>query len=86
VPGGDLAYIKWLVRGVFVPGPDGKPTLLDNGVWEVVIGTGKLKGLKGAGNLHIKAVSATDRKFMLAGELAASGSEAQKNSSDRICT
>ncbi len=68
-PDGDVAYLKWLVRAVFVPGADGKPALLDNGVWEVVGGTGKLKGLKGAGTLHIKAVSPTDRKFILEGEL-----------------
>lgn len=69
LPDGDVAYLKWLVRAVFIPGTDGKPTLLDNGVWEVVSGTGKLKGLKGAGILHIKAVSPTDRKFILEGEL-----------------
>ncbi len=72
LPDGDIAYIKWLVRGVFVPGPDGKPMLLDNGVWEAVSGTGKLKGLTGAGTLHIKAVSPTDRKFILDGDLVPS--------------
>jgi hypothetical protein len=68
-PDGDIAYVKWLVRAVFVAGPGGKPTLLDNGVWEVVGGTGKFKGLKGAGSLHIKPVSATDRNYILEGEL-----------------
>jgi len=67
---GDIAYVKWVVRGVFVPGADGKPKLLDNGVWEVVGSTGKLKGLRGAGALHIKRVSSPlDRKFILEGEL-----------------
>jgi hypothetical protein len=66
---GDIAYVKWLVRAVFVQGPGGKPALLDNGVWEVVGGTGKFKGLKGAGSLHIKPVSATDRNYILEGEL-----------------
>lgn len=75
---GDIAYIKWLVRAVFVPGPDGKPMLLDNGVWEVVSGTGKLKGLKGAGTLHIKAVSPTDRKFILDGELVPAAEDTKK--------
>jgi hypothetical protein len=42
--------------------------LLDNGIWEVVRGTGKLKGLKGARTLHIKAVSPIDRKFILGGD------------------
>ncbi len=78
LPGGDIAYIKWLVRAVFAPGPDGKPKLLDNGVWEVVSGTGKLKDLKGAGTLHIKAVSPTDRNFILEGELVPAAEEAKK--------
>ncbi len=78
LPSGDIAYIKWLVRAVFVPGPDGKPKLLDNGVWEVVSGTGKLKGLKGAGTLHIKAVSPTERNFILEGELVPAAEEAKK--------
>ena len=70
LPEGDIAYVKWVVRGVFVTGADGKSMLLDNGVWEVVGGTGKLKGLRGAGTLHIKRVSSpNDRKFILEGEL-----------------
>jgi hypothetical protein len=70
LPEGDIAYVKWVVRGVFVTGADGKPMLLDNGVWEVVGSTGKLKGLKGAGTLHIKRVSSPNaRKFLLEGEL-----------------
>ncbi len=78
MPGGDLAYIKWLVRGVIVPGPDGKPMLLDNGVWEAVNGTGKLNGLKGAGTLHIKPVSPTDRKFILDGDLVPATEDMKK--------
>ena len=66
----DIAYVKWQVRAVFIPGADGKPKLLDNGFWEIAGGTGKFKGLKGAGTLHIKAVSPTDREFSLAGEIA----------------
>lgn len=69
-PDGAVAYVKWQVRAVFVPGPDGKPKLLDNGFWEIAGATGSLSGLSGAGTLHIKAVSPTDRKFVLAGELA----------------
>lgn len=68
-PNGDLAYVKWTVRAVFVPGEDGKPKLLDNGVWEIAGATGQLKGLKGAGILHIRAVSPADREFELTGEL-----------------
>ena len=66
---GDVAYVKWLLRAVFVAGPGGKPTLLDNGVWEVVGGTGRFKGWKGAGSLHIKPVSAAERNYILEGEL-----------------
>ncbi len=67
---GDVAYVKWVVRGVFVSGPHGKPTLLDNGVWEVVGSTGSLKGLQGAGTIHIKRVpSPLERNFVLEGEL-----------------
>jgi hypothetical protein len=77
-PSGDSAYVKWLVRAVFVPGPDGKPMLLDNGVWEMVGGTGNFKGLKGAGILHIKPVSSTDRNFILEGELVPASEEAKK--------
>ena len=66
---GNLAYIKWTVRAVFLPGKDGKPELNDNGFWEVLGGTGTFKGLKGAGTLHIKSVSPADRLFKLEGEM-----------------
>lgn len=69
LPDGDTAYVKWQVRAVFLPGADGKPKVLDNGFWEIAGATGKLKGLKGAGILHIKAVSPTDREYELTGEL-----------------
>lgn len=69
VPNGDSAYIKWQVRAVFIRGTDGKPVLLDNGFWEIVGATGGLAGLTGAGTLHIKPASETDRRFELTGEL-----------------
>ncbi len=65
---GNVAYIKWTVRAVFLPGKDGKPEINDNGFWEVVSGTGTFKGLKGAGTLHIKSATAADRLFTLNGE------------------
>ncbi len=68
-PEGDTAYVKWAVRAVFVPGADGKPKLLDNGFWEIAGGTGKFAKLKGAGTLHIKPTSPTDRRFILDGEV-----------------
>lgn len=66
---GDKAYIKWTIQAIFVPGPDGKPKLLDNGVWQVVSGTGKLQKLKGAGTFHLVATGPTERRFVLEGEL-----------------
>lgn len=75
LPEGDIAYVKWVLRGAFVHGADGKPRLLDNGFWEVVSGTGKLKGLQGAGTLHLKPVSSTERKFILEGELVSATAE-----------
>ncbi len=68
LPNGDQAVIQWEVQATFVPGPDGKPKLLDNGVWRLIGGTGALDGIKGAGTMHIKAVSPTDREFQLDGE------------------
>ena len=68
LPNGAQTVIQWEVQATFVPGPDGKPRLLDNGVWRFVGGTGALEGIKGAGTMHIKAVSPTDREFELTGE------------------
>jgi len=68
LPNGDQAVIKWSVQATFVPGPDGKPKLLDNGVWHFIGGTGSLEAIKGAGTMHIKAVSPKDREFSFEGE------------------
>lgn len=68
-PDGDKAYVKWTIQAIFVSGPDGKPKLLDNGVWQVVGGTGKLEKLKGAGTFHLVATAPTARRFVLEGEL-----------------
>jgi len=68
---GNVVYLKWTVRAVFLPGKDGKPEIHDNGFWEVISGTGIYKGLKGTGTLHIKAANPTDRIFILEGDLVA---------------
>lgn len=68
---GNMAYIKWTVRAIFLPGKDGKLEINDNGFWEVVSGTGSFKGLKGAGTLHIQSANPTDRIFILDGQLVA---------------
>ncbi len=69
LPNGDQAVVQWEVQATFIPGPDGKPKLLDNGVWRFIGGTGSLAGIAGAGTMHIKAVSPTDREFQLEGEV-----------------
>ena len=65
---GDVAYIKYQFRGVPVPGPDGKPRFLANGNWETAGGTGKLKGLRGAGALQFIPA---ERRFVLDGDAVA---------------
>ena len=72
LPNGEQAVIQWEVQAVFVPGADGKPKLLDNGVWRFIGGTGSLKEIKGAGIMHIKAVSPADREFTFTGEAVVS--------------
>lgn len=66
---GDIAYFKYQFRALFLPGPEGKPRLLANGVWETTGGTGKLKGLRGAGTLQITAPSPKERQWILSGDL-----------------
>jgi hypothetical protein len=66
---GSKAYLKWIIQAVFVPGSDGKPKLLDNGVWQVVGATGKLEKLKGAGTFRLQFPGPTDRRFVMEGEL-----------------
>ena len=65
---GDLAYLKWSVKAVFVP-RDGKRELADYGYWEVVGATGAWEGLKGVGVVQIKPAGGTARYFVLNGEL-----------------
>jgi len=66
---GSKAYLKWTIQAVFVPGPHGKPKLLDNGVWQVVGGTGRWQKLKGAGTFRLRFPGTTDRRFVMEGEL-----------------
>jgi hypothetical protein len=66
---GDIAYIRWQIGAVFVPGPEGKPVLLDNGYWQIAGGTGGFAKLAGAGTLHLKPTSPTDRRFILDGDV-----------------
>jgi hypothetical protein len=50
---GDIAVLRWTVKGVFVKGEDG-PALFDNGFWELVSGTGQFKDKRGVGSLVLK--------------------------------
>ena len=68
-PDGDKAYINWTIQAVFVPGAEGKPKLLGNGVWQVVGATGKLAKLKGAGSFRLQFPSPTERLFVMEGDL-----------------
>ncbi|MBB3710622.1 hypothetical protein FHS00_000175 [Limimaricola variabilis] len=65
---GDIAYLKWIVRAVFVKGEEG-PRLIDYGHWEMVSGTGALAGMTGVGTLQIKPASETERTFVVEGEI-----------------
>ncbi len=64
---GDVAYLKYQFRAVPVPGPDGKPRFVANGIWETAGGTGKLKGLRGIGTVQFNP---KERRFTLEGDLA----------------
>jgi hypothetical protein len=66
---GDIAYLKYQWRAVMAKGQDGKPLPLLGGQWEVVGGTGKLKGLTGLGTLRIEVLEGTNRHWMFEGEL-----------------
>lgn len=68
LPNGDAAYIRSTFRGVTVQGVDGKPKNALNGLWEIISASGRLKGLKGAGTVHLKRLSKEDRQFNFDGE------------------
>jgi hypothetical protein len=67
-PNGDIGYVQWHVRAIFFKG-EKKPRLADYGFWQLVGGTGGLKGMTGVGTMTIKAASKTDRLFTLEGEI-----------------
>jgi len=75
---GDVAYLKYQFRAIPVPGPDGKPQNLIYGFWEVASSTGKLKGLRGAGTVHINTVSPKERQWILEGDLVQVPEEPRK--------
>jgi hypothetical protein len=68
-PEGDIAYFKYRFRALQIPVAEGKRRILINGDWEVVGGTGKFQGLRGAGTLNVKPLSPKERQWILEGEL-----------------
>jgi len=68
--GGDIAYLKWQLRALFVAGPDGKAKVIDNGHWELAGGTGKFASMRGVGTMRLEFVSKTDRRYVLEGDIS----------------
>jgi len=68
--GGDVAYIKWQLRAVFVAGAEGKTGIVDNGHWELAGGTGQFAAMRGVGTLLLEFVSKTDRRYVLQGDIS----------------
>lgn len=66
---GDIAYLKYQFRALQLPVAEGKRRILINGHWEVVGGTGKFQGLRGAGTVQVKPLSPKERRWILEGEL-----------------
>ncbi|MEX0729945.1 MAG: hypothetical protein WED00_03990 [Aquisalimonadaceae bacterium] len=64
---GDIAVLRWTVKAVFIKGDKG-PALFDNGVWELVSGTGQFKEKRGVGSLVIKPQGGPNL-FILDGEV-----------------
>ena len=64
---GDRAILHWTVSAAFLKGADG-PALFDNGVWELVRGTGKFAEQAGVGSLVIRPQGGPNL-FILHGEI-----------------
>ncbi len=70
-PSGDIAYLKWHVRGVFMGGDYKGPPKV-HGVWELTSGTGAFAELRGIGSMSIGVVDGPDdprRRFSLTGDI-----------------
>lgn len=64
---GDVAVLRWTVKAMFMKG-DEKPALFDNGVWELVSGTGQFADKRGVGSL-VLVPAGGPTKFILEGEV-----------------
>lgn len=64
---GDVAVLRWLVKAAFMKGEDGV-ALFDNGIWELVSGTGQFADKRGVGSLVIRPQGGPNL-FILEGEV-----------------
>lgn len=69
---GDIAYLRWQVRAVFMGGEmTGPPDV--HGTWELVSGTGAFATMRGLGTLQIGPGAGPDRperRYSLRGDLS----------------
>jgi hypothetical protein len=68
---GDIAYLKWHVRGFFMGGALKGPPIV-HGIWELTSGTGVYAEMRGLGRMTIGPVTTMndpERKFTLVGDL-----------------
>lgn len=65
---GDVAILHWTAEASFVQGEDGKPTLINSGVWRLVSGTGQFADKRGVGSLLIQPQGGPT-KFILEGDI-----------------
>ncbi|MCP4307746.1 MAG: hypothetical protein GY788_23315 [bacterium] len=67
---GDIAYLRWQVRAVFMGGKKGPPVV--HGTWELVSGTGEFAQMRGLGALQIGPGAGPDRperRYSLRGQI-----------------
>lgn len=64
---GDVAVLRWLVKAAFMKGEDGV-ALFNNGIWELVSGTGQFADKRGVGSLVIRPQGGPNL-FILEGEV-----------------
>jgi hypothetical protein len=67
-PNGDVAVLNWTAEATFVQGAEGKPVLINSGVWVLVSGTGQFAEKSGVGSLVIKPEGGPTR-FILEGDV-----------------
>jgi hypothetical protein len=65
---GDIAILRWSAKATFVKGQEGKPSLVNHGVWELVSGTGQFQDMRGVGSLLIRPQGGPNL-FILEGEV-----------------